>query len=92
MFGIIGIVLVLLFVILHLAGNGLVCHTTYRTRGATAMIMTSRLRKFVLTVHLTFSVGLIGAVFAYLTLVVAAMASQDVQTVRAAWIAMELIG
>jgi hypothetical protein len=44
-----------------------------------------------LTVHLTVSVGWIGAVVAYLALVVAAGTSQDAQLVRAAWIAMELI-
>ena len=54
--------------------------------------MTPRLRKFALSVHLTFSVGWIGAVLAYLALGVGAVTSQDVQTVRAAWIAMELIG
>src|SRR3990170_8498627 len=56
------------------------------------MIMTPSLRKFALTVHLTFSVGWIGAVVAYLALVVAAMTSQDAQPVRGAWIAMELTG
>lgn len=55
-------------------------------------VMPSRLRKFVLTVHLTVSVGRIGAVIAYLAVVVAAWTSQDVQTVRASWIGMELIG
>jgi hypothetical protein len=56
------------------------------------MTMTPGLRKFALTVHLTFSVGWIGAVVAYMGLGVAAMTSQDAQTVRAAWIAMELTG
>jgi hypothetical protein len=56
------------------------------------MTMTPGLRKFALTVHLTFSVGWIGAVVAYLGLSVAAWTSQDVQTVRAIWIAMELTG
>jgi hypothetical protein len=56
------------------------------------MTMTPGLRKFALTVHLTFSVGWIGAVVAYLGLGVAARTSQEVQTVRAAWIAMELTG
>ena len=56
------------------------------------MTMTPGLRKFALTVHLTFSVGWIGAVVAYLALGVSAVTSQDAQTVRAAWIAMELIG
>jgi hypothetical protein len=54
--------------------------------------MTPRLRKFALSVHLTFSVGWIGAVLAYLALGVGAVTSQDVHTVRAAWTAMELIG
>jgi hypothetical protein len=56
------------------------------------MTMTPGLRKFALTAHLAFSVGWIGAVVAYLALVVAAMTSQDAQTVRAAWIAMALTG
>ena len=54
--------------------------------------MTPRLRKFALSAHLTFSVGWIGAVLAYLALGVGAVTSQDVQTVRAAWTAMELTG
>ena len=54
--------------------------------------MAPRLRRFALSAHLTFSVGWIGAVLAYLALGVGAVTSQDVQTVRAAWIAMELIG
>jgi hypothetical protein len=54
--------------------------------------MTAGLRKFVLTAHITSSVGWLGAVVAYLALAVAALTSQDAQTVRAAWIAMELTG
>jgi hypothetical protein len=54
--------------------------------------MTPNLRKFVLTAHVTFSVGWLGSVVAYLALAVAALTSQDAQTVRAAWIAMELTG
>jgi len=54
------------------------------------MTMAPGLRKLVLAVHLTFSVGWIGAVVAYLALVFAAMGSQEAQTVRAAWIGMEL--
>ena len=54
--------------------------------------MRPSLRKFALTTHITLSVGWIGAVLAYLVLVVAAMTRQDAQTLRAAWIAMELIG
>lgn len=50
------------------------------------------LRKLVLSIHLTFSVGWIGAVVAYLGLGLAAVAAQDVETVRAAWIAMKITG
>ncbi len=56
------------------------------------MIMSPRLRKFALTAHVTVSLGWIGSVVAYLALVVAAMNRQDAQTLRAAWIAMELTG
>jgi hypothetical protein len=56
------------------------------------MLMTPRVRKLALVVHLTVSVGWTGAVVAYLALGVAAATSQDVETVRAAWIAMELTG
>jgi hypothetical protein len=56
------------------------------------MTMTAGLRKFALTAHVTSSVGWLGAVVAYLALVVAALTSQDAQRVRAAWIAMELTG
>ncbi len=53
--------------------------------------MTPGLRKFTLTLHLTTSVGWIGAVIAYIGIIVAAQASQDPQALHAARIAMELI-
>jgi hypothetical protein len=56
------------------------------------MTMSPGLRKFALTVHLTVSVGWIGAVVAYLALGVAAVTSPNARPVRAAWIAMELTG
>ena len=56
------------------------------------MTMTRNLRKLTLATHITLSVGWIGGVAAYLVLVVAAMNSQGAQALRAAWIAMELIG
>jgi hypothetical protein len=56
------------------------------------MTMSPRVRKFALAAHLTFSVGWIGTVLAYLGLGIAAVTSHDAQTVRAAWIAMELTG
>src|SRR5438876_8144523 len=56
------------------------------------MTMTPRLRKFALTAHVTSSVGWLGAVVAYLALAIAGLTSQDAQRVRAACLAMELIG
>ena len=56
------------------------------------MVMTPPLRKFALTAHLTCSVGWIGAVMAYLALVVAALMSQDSRRLQAVWITMEVIG
>jgi hypothetical protein len=66
--------------------------STVLKRGQTTMIMKPGLRKSVLSAHLTFSVGWIGAVVAYLALGVTAANSQGVETVRSAWMAMELIG
>jgi hypothetical protein len=56
------------------------------------MTLTPGLRKFVLATHLTFSIGWIGAVVAYLALGVSSVTSQDALTVRGAWVAMELTG
>ena len=53
--------------------------------------MTPGLRKFVLTAHVTLAVGWLGAVAAFLVLAIAGLTSQDAQTVRAAYLAMELI-
>ena len=50
-----------------------------------------RLRKIVLTMHVISTVGWIGAGCAYLTLTVAALTSESGNTVRAAFIAMELV-
>jgi len=56
------------------------------------MTMSPGVRNLALAVHLTVSVGWIGAVVAYLALAVAAAVSVDDQTVRGAWVGMELIG
>jgi hypothetical protein len=56
------------------------------------MTMTPRLRKFTLTAHVTFSVGWLGAVVAYLALAIAALTTPIAQTVHAAYLAMELTG
>jgi hypothetical protein len=53
--------------------------------------MASPLRKFALTLHITSSVGLLGAVAGFLVLAVAGLTGQDVRIVRAAYLAMELI-
>ncbi|MEO7317814.1 MAG: hypothetical protein ABIZ56_02370 [Chthoniobacteraceae bacterium] len=52
--------------------------------------MTPRLRKVALTAHVTFSVGWLGAVAAFLALAVAGLASRDAQMVRAVYLAMNL--
>jgi hypothetical protein len=55
------------------------------------MNMTPRLRKLVLTAHVTSSVGSLGAVAVFLALALVGLASQDAQMVRAAYIANGLI-
>jgi len=50
-----------------------------------------RLRKFALAAHITLAVGWIGAVAGYIGLDIAAATSKDAQTLRAAYLAMELI-
>ncbi|SNQ60356.1 hypothetical protein [Candidatus Methanoperedens nitratireducens] len=56
------------------------------------MTMTPRFHRFVLTAHITFSVGWLGAVAGFLALAIAGLTSQDAQMVRAAYLAMELSG
>ena len=56
------------------------------------MVKAPRLRRVLLSVHIIGSVGWIGAAAAYLALGVAARAARNVETVRAAWIGMELTG
>ncbi|HWC32320.1 MAG TPA: hypothetical protein VG709_04255 [Actinomycetota bacterium] len=54
--------------------------------------MGSGLRKLALTVHLTVSVGWIGAAVAYLALGISAATTESPPTIRAAWTAMEVTG
>ena len=56
------------------------------------MILGPGARKFALTAHVTSSVGWLGAVAAFLILSVAGLTSDSGVTVRAAYVAMELIG
>ncbi|CAA9228592.1 MAG: hypothetical protein AVDCRST_MAG93-784, partial [uncultured Chloroflexia bacterium] len=53
--------------------------------------MTANVRKFMLAVHITTSVGWLGAVAAYIALDVASATNQDAQTIRSAYLAMESI-
>jgi len=54
--------------------------------------MTPALRKFNLTAHITSSVGWLGAVASFLVLSIAGLTSRDVEIVRSAYLAMNLIG
>lgn len=54
--------------------------------------MTPRLRKLGLIAHITSSVGWFGAVAAFLVLSIAGLASKSAETVRGAYLAMNLIG
>ncbi len=52
--------------------------------------MTPSIRKLALTAHITFSVGWLGAVAAFLALAITGLTSMDAQMVRAAYAGMEL--
>jgi hypothetical protein len=54
--------------------------------------MTPALRKLVLTAHVTCSVGWLGAVAGFLVLSIAGLTSKDPAIVRAAYVAMNLLG
>jgi hypothetical protein len=53
------------------------------------MLMRPLVRKFALTVHVTCSVGWLGAVVAFLALAAIGLTSDDAQTVRGAYLVME---
>jgi len=55
------------------------------------MLMTPSLRKLALTVHVVCSVGWLGAVAGFLALSIAGLRSADTQTVRAAYLGMQLL-
>ena len=55
------------------------------------MTMTPGYRKLALTAHVSASVGWIGAVAGFLVLAIAGVTIKDAQTVRAAYLAMDLI-
>lgn len=53
-------------------------------------MMTPRLSKAVLTSHITFSVGWLGAVAVFLALAITGLTSPNIQLVRSSYLAMEL--
>lgn len=55
------------------------------------MTMSPALRKLALTVHVTVSVGWFGAIASFLALAVAGLISEDGQTVRSSYMAMDLV-
>jgi hypothetical protein len=56
------------------------------------MAMPPTIRKFALALHLTLSIGWIGAVVAYLVLSIAVMTTSDLGTLRGGWLAMDVVG
>ena len=54
------------------------------------MTLSRPVRKLVLTAHITLAVGWLGAVAGFLALALAGLTSQDAQTVRSAYLAMDL--
>ena len=54
--------------------------------------MTPALRKLSLTAHVTCSVGWLGSVASFLALSIAGLTSKDTETVRSAYLAMNLVG
>lgn len=54
-------------------------------------MMSPRLRKFALAVHLTVSIGWLGAVAGYIALDVTTVVARDAQTLRAAYLGMKTV-
>lgn len=55
------------------------------------MTLTPPLRKLVVTAHLTFAIGWLGAVAGFLTLAIAGLNSTDTQILNAAYLGMDLV-
>lgn len=55
-----------------------------------SIIMAPRTSRLVLTSHITFSVGWLGAVAVFLALAITGLSSQNIQLARSAYLAMEL--
>jgi len=61
-------------------------------RGAIALRMSPALRKMGLVAHVASSVGWLGAVVAFLVLSIAALSTNNADTARAAYVAMNVVG
>ncbi len=59
---------------------------------ATAMTMSRSLCKFALTTPVTSTVGWLGAIAGFLAMAIGALITEDVQVVRGAYLAMQLMG
>ena len=60
-------------------------------RSFSDMTITPNIRKIALTAHITFSVGWLGAVVAYLALAIVGLSTSDGQMAQAAYLSMEVI-
>jgi hypothetical protein len=63
-----------------------------KMKDAKTAIMTVRTRKFVLTLHILFSVGWLGAVLTYLALVITGLVSGDHRMISVIYPALALVG
>lgn len=66
--------------------------STARREGTQPLLMRPAIRKLALAAHLTVSVGWIGAVIAYLGLGLSSVVTDEAETIRSAWIGMEITG
>lgn len=63
-----------------------------KRNNVSALNMTSRFRKLVFLIHITFSVGWFGAAVAYTALAIGGLVGHDDQMVRSAYLSMNSIG
>jgi hypothetical protein len=66
-------------------------HNAHQESIPMAVTMSPGMRKFALTVHVTVSVGVIGAIACFLALAIVGLASHDAHIVRGAYLAMDLV-
>src|SRR3989475_4027594 len=65
--------------------------TLLQTIGNESPAMTAAVRKLTITAHVTFSIGWLGAVAAFLVLSIVGLTSRDTEVVRGAYLSMDLI-